>query len=190
MAASGKCQLPRRFAEVALCRRFHAVGPRAEIDAIEIELENLCLRVFVFEPKREHHLLQFARDRAFLRQGQIFGELLGDSRSALCGVAVQDVTDGGAQNAPWIDAVMGIEAAVLDGHKRIRHVGRQFAHRHGGAAHVAARRKRCAVDAKDQGRWEDASEFPATELAADGFRSKPPCRSSAISAQRHRTAPQ
>ena len=80
--------LPRRLDEIALRRALDAVGAGAEIDAVEIEFENLGLGEFVFEPEREHHLLQFARDRALLRQEQILGELLGDGRSALCGAAV------------------------------------------------------------------------------------------------------
>ena len=37
----GQRQLPRRFAEIALGGGFHAVGAGAEIDAVEIEFENL-----------------------------------------------------------------------------------------------------------------------------------------------------
>jgi hypothetical protein len=152
-------QLPRRFSEIALRRGFDAVGARAEIDAIKIELENLRLGEFVFEPQRKHHFLQFARDRALLGQEQILGELLGDGRSALGGAAAQNVADGGAQDAPWIDTVMGVEAAVLDGDERVRHVDRQVAHRHGGTAHVPARGERCAVEAENESRWRAFRNF-------------------------------
>ena len=58
-----------------------------------------------------------------------------------------------------IDAVMGIEAAILDGDERLGHVVRQFAQRHRRAAHVAARRERRAVRAEDQDRGRALGNF-------------------------------
>ena len=152
-------QLARRFAEIALRRRLDAVGAGAEIDAVEIKLEDLRLGEFVLEPQRQHRLLQLARHRAFLGQEQILGELLGEGRAALRGAAMQHVAHAGAQDAPRIDAVMRVEAAVLDGDERLRHVIRQFAQRHLGAAHVAAGGERRAVEAEDQHRGRPLGDF-------------------------------
>ena len=48
-----------------------------------------------------------------------------------------------------IDAVMRIEAAVLDGDEGLRQIGRQILQRDIGAGHFAARRQHAAVEADD-----------------------------------------
>ena len=54
-------------AVIALGRRLDAIGAGAEIDAVQIKLEDLVLGIFMFEPERENRLLNLAGDRAFLR---------------------------------------------------------------------------------------------------------------------------
>ena len=65
----------------------------------------------------------------------------------------------GAENAPRIDAVMRIEAAVLDGDEGVGHVIRQFGERHRRAAHVAAGGERRAIVAEDQHRGRPLGDF-------------------------------
>ena len=122
----GDRDLARRLSEITLRGLFDAVGAGAEVNPVEIELENLRLGELALEPDREQRFLQLASDRAFLRQEKIFGELLRDRRAALGNAAVQDVGDEGAADAEGIDAVMLVEAPVLDGDEGLRHVGRQF----------------------------------------------------------------
>ena len=155
----GERQVPRRFAEIALRRPLDAVSAGAEIDAVEIEFENLRLGEFVFEPQREHDFLKFAGDGAFLGEEQIFGELLGDGRAALRRAAMKYVGDERARDAERIDAAMRVKAAVLDGDEGVGHVIRQFADGDRGAAHVAARRQRRAVDAEDEHRGRTLGYF-------------------------------
>ena len=64
-----------------------------------------------------------------------------------------------AGDSKRIDAVMRIEAAVLDGDKRVGNVVRQFRQRHRRAAHVAAGRKGRAVVADDQHRGRAFGDF-------------------------------
>ena len=45
------------MAEIFLRRRLDAVGAGAEIDAVEVELEDLVLGVFMLEPQRQNRLL-------------------------------------------------------------------------------------------------------------------------------------
>ena len=52
-------------------------------------------------------------------------------------------------DADRIDAVMRIEAAVLDGDEGLRQIGRQVLQRDIGAGHFAARRQHAAVEADD-----------------------------------------
>ena len=87
--------------------------------------------------------------RAFLGQEQVFRELLRQRRAALRDAAMQDVGDRRARDADRVDAVMRIEAAVLDGDERLRQIGRQILQRDIGAGHFAARGQHAAVEADD-----------------------------------------
>ena len=87
--------------------------------------------------------------------------------------AAQQLATDGAHDADRIDAVMRIEAAVLDGDEGLRQVGRQFLQRQRGAAHVAARREHAAVRCRRSGSRAAAWEFPATGSAADARRPRP-----------------
>ena len=58
-----------------------------------------------------------------------------------------------------IDAVMRIEAPVLDGDEGLGHIARQFVQRHRCSAHVAAGGECCAVGAEDQNRWRTLGNF-------------------------------
>ena len=86
---------------------------------------------------------------ALLGQEQVFRELLRQGRAALRDAAMQDVGDRGARDADGVDAVMRIEAAVLDGDERLRQIWRQILQRDIGAGHFAARRQHAAVEADD-----------------------------------------
>src|SRR6185295_981154 len=88
----------RGLAEVALRRRLDAVSAGAEIDAVEIEVEDLVLGIFPLEPYREDHLLQLALHGALLRQEQVLGELLRDGRAALRYATMQHVRADRARN--------------------------------------------------------------------------------------------
>jgi hypothetical protein len=48
------------MAEVFFRRRIDAIGAGAEIDAIEVEFENLVLGIFMLQPQRQNRLLNFA----------------------------------------------------------------------------------------------------------------------------------
>ena len=73
--------------------------------------------------------------------------------------AAQDVGDERARDADRIDAVMRIEAPILDGDEGLRHVARQVLQRHRGAAHVAARREQPALQIDDLDRGRPLGDF-------------------------------
>ena len=85
--------------------------------------------MLALQPQREFHLLQLARHGALLGQEQVLRELLRQRRAALRDAAMQHVGDRGARDADRIDAVMRIEAAVLDGDEGLRQIGRQILQR-------------------------------------------------------------
>jgi hypothetical protein len=124
-----------------------AVGAGAEIDAVEIELEDFRLAELVLEPERQHRLLHLAPERALLGEKQILGELLGEGRAALRHAAVQQVGGGGAEKPDGIDAVMAEEAPVLDRDEGPRQIGWKLFDRNIAAAHLAAHDQRSAVGA-------------------------------------------
>ena len=68
--------IARRLVEIAPRRGLHAIGAGAEIDAVEIHLQDLVLGILVLQPKRQQHFLHLALQRAFRLQEQVLGELL------------------------------------------------------------------------------------------------------------------
>ena len=128
----------RAMAEIFARRRLDAIGAGAEIDAVQIEFENLVFRILMFEPERQDRLLDLAREGSFLGQEQVLGELLGQGRAALNRAAARQVCRTGAQNAERIDAEMRIEVAILDRDEGLWQVRRQVGDPHGGASRVAA----------------------------------------------------
>jgi hypothetical protein len=52
--------LRRAVAEIAACGGFNTIGAGAEINAVQIKLEDFILRIFLFEPDRENGFLHFA----------------------------------------------------------------------------------------------------------------------------------
>ena len=67
-------------------------------------------------------------------------------------------TDG-AGDADRIDAVVRVEAPVLDCDEGLRHVTRHVLQRHRGAAHVAARRQQVALEIDDLDRRRALGDF-------------------------------
>src|SRR5208283_109074 len=113
----GERDLARAVTIVAAHGRLDAIGARAEIDPIEIKLENLFLAVFALEPKREDRLLNLTGERALLGEEEILGELLGERGAALHATAADHVAQQRAREPLRIEAPMRIEAAVLDRHE-------------------------------------------------------------------------
>ena len=155
----GKRYLARGLAEVALRGLLDAIGAGAEIDAIEIERENLRLGIFPFQPDRQQHFLQLAIDGALLREEEVLRQLLRDGGAALADAAVQDVGDERARNAERVDAIVRIEAPVFDGDEGLRHIRRQFFQRQHRAGAVAAGGERAAAEIDDLDRRRPLGDF-------------------------------
>ena len=71
------------LAEEFLRRRLDAENAGAEIDAVEIEREDLVLGVARLQIEREHRFLHLALEGAAGIEEQILGQLLGQGRAAL-----------------------------------------------------------------------------------------------------------
>jgi hypothetical protein len=110
----GDGQFRRVLVEEAARRRFHSVQAGAEVDLVEIELENPRLRILPFEPCRQNDLLQLAAERLIGGQEAQTRELLGDRRGALRRAPAPDIPQRRGNDALGVEAVMVIEALIFD----------------------------------------------------------------------------
>ncbi len=141
---------PRRFAEIAVCGGINAVGAGAEIDAIEIDLEDLVFGEAVLEPERQQRLADFAGKAALRCQKQVLGQLLSDRAAALDDLAGREIGDRGAHEPNRIDAEMAVEAAILGGDHRLRQIGRHLRQGQRLAEQIAEGRQEAAVRGEDR----------------------------------------
>ena len=81
--AFGQREILRRFAEIAARRHLDAPGAAAEIDGIDIELENVVLADRAFQPRRHDHLADFSLVSNVVADQEVLHHLLGDGRAAL-----------------------------------------------------------------------------------------------------------
>jgi hypothetical protein len=75
-------QVTRLDIEIARGGGFDPVSARAEIDAVQVHLQDLVLGVFGLQPEREDDLLHLALDGALRRQEHVFRKLLRQRRAA------------------------------------------------------------------------------------------------------------
>ena len=132
-------------------RGINAISAGAEIDAIEVDFEDLILGETVLEPQRKQSLPDFAGEAAFRRQKQVLGELLGYRAAALDDTAGREIDEPGAQKPDRIDAEMAVEAAILGGDYRFRQIGRHLLQGQGLTEKIAECRQEAAVGREDRG---------------------------------------
>ena len=128
--ALGQGQLLRRLAEQVPRHRLDAVDAGAQIDPIEIQLEDLRLRELRVDHDREHGLARLAPVGPLVRQEQRPRQLLRQRAPALDGLRRADVANDGAAEGNRVDAGMVVEAVVLDGDERLLQVQRDVGERH------------------------------------------------------------
>ena len=109
------------LAEVELCRRLDSLAVIAEVDDVEICLQDLILGVFLLQLERLADLAQLTVDRHLVVVGDVLDELLGDGGTAV-GVLAGGEHDDRRQGTRPVHAVVLIESLVLDGDLRLLHV--------------------------------------------------------------------
>ena len=82
-AASRTLSSRDRLAEVGPRGGLHAVGAVAEVDLVQVHLEDAVLRVAALQLQRQHRLLQLALEALVRREEEHLGQLLGDGAAAL-----------------------------------------------------------------------------------------------------------
>ena len=127
----GEVHVARRLVEIELRRRVDAERAAAHVGAVKVELQDVPLGEARFEPEGEKELLELAVERALEGEKEVLGELLGERRAALHGLARPDVLHEGARGAEEVDAEVLEEAPVFGGEGRLDHVVGDFLERHG-----------------------------------------------------------
>ena len=112
----GQGEVGRRLAEVAQRRRFHPVQAGAEIHLVEVELQDLVLREFRLEATGQHQLLELACVGLFRGQEAVARQLLSQRAGPLSPATLPKVADGCSGHPDQVDALVVVEALVLDGH--------------------------------------------------------------------------
>ncbi len=109
------------LAEVELRRGLEPVDAVAHVDLVQVEPEDLCLRVLLLHPDREGELLELALD-ALVESVRSEGEtdqLLGDGRAALNDMSRSRVLDHRADQRGPVQCPVLEEVRVLDGEHRL-----------------------------------------------------------------------
>ena len=117
-------ELAGGLGEVAARCGFDAVQAIAEVHLVEIELENLVLRVDVLDMGREDDFLELPAKRLVAREKALSGELLGDRAAAFGAPALLDVAQNRRHDADDVDAAVLVESLILDRDHRLDQVRR------------------------------------------------------------------
>ena len=114
----GEGQLVEGLAEIDLRRGGEAVGALAEVDLVDVELEDLVFLEAVLDLEREHRFVELAREGFLRGQEEIPRDLHGDGAGALPAPAGSEVGHGGAHYALVVDAGVLVETLILGGQDR------------------------------------------------------------------------
>jgi hypothetical protein len=110
---------PRRLIEIELGRRRHADRAFAQIDVVQIAVEDLVLAQMQFQPNRHQRLAQFEDVAPVVSEIVELDKLLGDRAGALDDFSRQPVCLRRAENAAQIDSGVVKETAILDAEHRV-----------------------------------------------------------------------
>ncbi len=162
----GQGQVLRVLAEQPPGHGLRPVGARAEVDAVQVHLEDLVLGELLLDHQGQHGFLRLAHVRAVVGEEERPGELLGEGAAPLDGAARQ-VPLRGAGDAQRVDPGMAVEAMVLDRDHRRAQVGRDLVQ--GDVAAVLVQREpRLAVGAVEDGVADPAGQAAHGEGVARG----------------------
>ena len=137
----GERQIARRLGEVPPRRGVDPVRAAAEVDPIEIDLEDLLLVEAGLDPERVERLLDLAQHAALGREEHELRQLLADRAAALDHAAGLDVAYERPADADRIDAGVLIKATVLDRDHRLGQPGRDLIEREVLAVAIAEARE-------------------------------------------------
>jgi hypothetical protein len=151
------------LAEIVARRRFDPVPPVAEVDRIEVGLEDLLLAVAPLHLACRLLLAQLATQAQVTAVDQlgvhVADELLRDRARSTAPLTEQFPLHGRC-DADDVDAVVLVEALILDGDERRPDVLRQCPDRHARAPLAPGLTDERAVTAEDEGRLRERNDAP------------------------------
>ena len=115
-------ELARRLPKVHLRRLLHAARAGAQVDLVQVQLQDRVLGEVVLDLHRHARLFQLARERLLagnLLREDVAGELHGDGGEPLRPAEGEQVRLDGAEDAQEVDPVMRIEALVFGRDERL-----------------------------------------------------------------------
>ena len=124
--ALGKRQLGNVLTEIGLRCGLYAEAALTEVHGVEVPFHDLLLVVLLLKLQRGEYLRELALDRDLFLTGQVLYELLGDGRAAVAALAAGEDRDERTGRAVPVNALVLIEALILDGHQRLFHVPRDL----------------------------------------------------------------
>ena len=124
--ALGKRQIGNVLAEIGLRCGLYAEAALTEVHGVEVPFHDLLLVVLLLKLQRGEYLRELALDRDLFLTGQVLYELLGDGRAAVAALAAGEDRDERTGRAVPVNALVLIEALVLNRHQRLFHVPRDL----------------------------------------------------------------
>ena len=109
-------QFVERFVEVDQRRRLDPVGTRAEINLVQVQLEDAVFGKRLLDPGRQQDLLDLARHCQLVGQQHVLGNLLRDRRGAdrpALAVPAPEIGQRGPEHRDRVDPAMAVEVLVL-----------------------------------------------------------------------------
>ena len=118
----GQVQFLQVFSEIGSGSRIDAIGALAQIDEVEVHLQNA---VFVpaqvlFQLQGAENFVELALDRIIVLIGQVFNQLLRDRRTAA--FRAGDPVEHTLRSTAPVHALMFIKALILNSNKSILQV--------------------------------------------------------------------
>ena len=137
-SALRQCQIGNILIKIALGSCLDAQGVLAEVDGVEVILQNLLFAGYLFQLNGQVLFLDLAVDtvqHGFLAgpggKVVVFQKLLRDGAGALgFPKAGHDGGDTRPDHAPDIHTVVGVETLILDGHNGVLQIYRNLVQRH------------------------------------------------------------
>ena len=133
----GGGEILRVHAEGHLCRSLDAVGALAEVDEVQVHLQDLVLGVVVLDLQSQPDLLQLAGDGLLAGEVGELCQLLGDGAGSLGEAAGAQVAHQRAEDAGHVEAGMLVEAQILRRQEGVHHMVGEGVHGDDGAVLLA-----------------------------------------------------
>jgi hypothetical protein len=116
----GNADVFQRLAEISFSGSGKAISALAQVNLVQVNLEDLVFAQQMLELEGQQHFVNFAREGFFGRQVDIARHLHGDGGRPLA-FSAPEVGDAGAQQSDVVHAAVLVKARVLNRQDRVFH---------------------------------------------------------------------